>query len=338
MTTVADDRLEAKLREVLRSMRPGSAPPELRASIDAIPAHSRPGRVPTTIRTAFSMAGGLAGLAIVTVVGVLAVSRLANVPAVPYVDPGSGGSVAPPPLFDPSIEGLGIVSSVATQQASVPWMLAVLGWIMLAAIVIAIGRRRRVAALLVALVVGLTSSAAAFGVSTHPGLQFGNAWGPVLGLDASSDPSAGSGDSTAWYVTAEPGAPFALVFQIHNPGPLPLRYLGVVEPNPPGVHFPRWSAVWQVDGGLGIPAAEAASAFHAVDIPPDGRLTLYLVGRASDCAFGPNFRRRDEGSYAYSGRSTVEVAYSLLGLTASSEVQLPVTVAEPTTVGGCPPG
>lgn len=79
--------------------------------------------------------------------------------------------------------------------------------------------------------------------------------------------------------------------------------------------------------GRGFPGVEEATPFRPVDVPPDGRVLLYVVGRAGDCAFGPSFRVDD--SHAYASSRKVRVAYSVLGLSSVGEVELPVTLAQP---------
>jgi len=71
-------------------------------------------------------------------------------------------------------------------------------------------------------------------------------------------------------------------------------------------------------------------------VAPGDSLTLYLVGRAGDCAYGPAFSLENASEFGFQGRSSVRIAYSVAGLTAESEVTLPVIVAEP-LLGNCPP-
>jgi hypothetical protein len=123
-----------------------------------------------------------------------------------------------------------------------------------------------------------------------------------------------------------------------NPGPLPIRYLGVREPHEPFVHVYHWSAAWQIDDSHGgSPGAEESTPFHPLDVAPGEFLTLYLVGRASDCVYGPGFRLENAADFGFISGNPIEVAYSVGGLTAMSTIELPVVIAEP-VLGDCPPG
>ena len=335
MSGASDRRLEAGLREVLASARPGlGAPAELRARIERLPMTSRPAVLPTRVRTAISAAGWVSGLAAAGVLGVVAVSRAMNLPAVPYADPGVGSSV-PNPSFDPSIAGPGIVTSVALLQGWVPWVVAGLAWVVLAAVATR-GWRRRRAVIVAALALALGLGAGAFKLATHPGLAFAGAYGPVFGLDVIAEAPRASSGPSVWYVTAEKGDPFVFAIVLTNPGPLPVRYLGVYEPVEPLVHIYHWSAVWQVDNsGGGVPVPTAASSFHPVDIAPMESLTIYLVARASDCVFGHGFRLADAAQFSFASRESFSVAYSVAGLTSTAVIELPAVIAEP-RLGNCP--
>ncbi|MDQ3492706.1 MAG: hypothetical protein M3452_05545, partial [Chloroflexota bacterium] len=166
------------------------------------------------------------------------------------------------------------------------------------------------------------------GLSNHPGFEMGSSWGPHLGLDVRAEAPPASDGADVWYVTAEPDGPVVLAFDVRNPGPLPIRLLGVVEGQEPSRGFVRWTAVWlyeNEDGGF--PGVEEATPFRPIEVPPDGRVLLYVVGRAADCAFGPSFRVDDRHAYASSRH--VRVAYDVLGLSSVGQVELPLTLAQP---------
>jgi hypothetical protein len=337
MTDLSDDRLEAALRDLMAASRPGVAPPELRARVDQIPALSRPSRLPSKLRSAIALAGGLSTLSVAAIAAFFAIAQALNRPLVPYLDPGIGATPSPA-MFDPSVAGPGIVTDFSGTLDSVPWVIAVLGWLVLAAITFFASERWRRAVLVGAIVAAIALGFGARAISTHPGFEFSGAWGPLLGLDVRAEAPKASTGPDVWYVTAERGEPFALVFSVYNPGPLPIRYLGVHEPNRPFVHAYHWSAVWQVDDSHGgAPAAEESRSFHPIDVAPREFLTLYLVGRASDCAYGPGFRLQNAASFGYIQGSPISVVYSVGGLTATSEIDLPVVIAEP-VLGDCPPG
>jgi hypothetical protein len=144
-----------------------------------------------------------------------------------------------------------------------------------------------------------------------------------MGLDVRAEPGV-------WYVTAEPGGPVVLAFDVGNPGPLPIRLLGVVERQDPEGSFLRWTAVWlHEDADGGMPAVEEAAPFRPLEVPPDGHVVLYLVGRAGACAFGPSFRLEDADTGTFVTSRHVRIAYAVLGLSSVGEVELPVTLAQP---------
>ncbi len=330
MSRIPDGSFERALRGMLEGRRPlDGAPAELHERIARIPEEVGPRGAHRSFLPVARLAGGVAGLAAAAVIALIVVGAFASRPVVPDV----GSSAAPDAsaaTFDPAVEGPGIVMlsdespSPPDTLAFVPWAVATIGGVVLGIVALTGGRLRRLAA--VAGVVVL--AAGANGLSSHPGFEMGYAWGPQMGLDVQADAPPASDGPDVLYVTAEPGGPIVFTFVVRNPGPLPIRLLGVVERQGPSPGFPRWTAVWlHEDASGGLPGVEEATPFRPVDVPPDGYVALYMVGRAGACAFGPSFRLEDDGAYASTRQ--VRVAYAVFGLSSVGDVELPVTLAQP---------
>lgn len=332
MSGYADERLEAAIRAALAESRPETdAPADLRARVELIPDSARPSFLPSPLRTSLLAAARIVALG-AAVIGIYVLARLGG-STVPSVSPLPGVG-AQPTVFDPEIVGPGVLSSIDHQLTMVPWLVAFLGWVAIAGLAVWVARRLRrfvVPVVAVGLALAILLGLGAASLVRHPGFTWGGgAYGPRLGLDVSAEPPPGSDSRDVWYVTAPKGAPFAFGLTIRNPGPLPIRFLGVVEPNEPGVLFYRWAAAWQHDDPHGfMPLIADSSAFHPIEVAPGDFLTLYVVARASECAFGPGFLDEDPNTFGFQIRETIQIAYSVLGLTATSEFQLPFIVAEP---------
>ncbi|MDQ2966276.1 MAG: hypothetical protein M3R57_10555 [Chloroflexota bacterium] len=326
------DPTERALREVLAEQRPtGGAPAELRDRVMRIPAEGRPGGRLEPLRASASVAGHLAILAAAAVLAVAVLATLASRPT--GQGPGVSPSV-PAQHFDPSIDGLGIVSTVETTLTALPWLVAVAAGLILGGIALRSGRQGRV----VALASWIVLVAGALWVSSIRGFEFGSAGGGVQGFDVQASAPRGSNGPGVLYITAEPGGHFVLAFQVHNPGPLPIRLNGIVEDAIPDLLAPRWTALWlYTDDPGGVPAPDAASAFHPIEVPPNGYVALYAVGRASRCAFGPTFTLPDLDTVNLRSRGNPRLAYSVIGLSGATEIVLPVVVAEPAQPN-CPSG
>jgi hypothetical protein len=179
--------------------------------------------------------------------------------------------------------------------------------------------------------------AGAFGLSSVPGFEFGSEWVAIQGLDVQAEAPRGSNGPGVYYVTAEPGGHFVVAFTVQNPGPLPIRLGGLVETLTPTTQAPRWTALWYTEYPGGIPGPLAASPFQPVEVAPGGSVVLYAVGRASPCAVGSAFALADAANVGLAGRDNPRLAYSVLGLSGISEIQLPFVVAAPTRPN-CPSG
>lgn len=332
MSRIPDQSLEGSLRGMLGERRPeNGAPAELHERVARIPEEVglRAGR--GSSRLVARIAGGMAGLAAAAAIVLLVVGALTSRPVVPEVGsaPAPGAPVA---TFDPAIEGPGIVrpsneySPPPDSLVSVPWVVAAIGGVVLGAVALTGGRLRRLAALAGVLILAVGAN----GLSSHPGFETGSAWGPRTGLDVQVEALSASGGVDVWYVTAEPDGPIVFAFDVRNPGPLPIQLLGVVQDEFPTSSFPSWTAVWlHEDANGGLPAVEDATPFRPVEVPPDGHVALYVVGRAGACAFGPSFRLEDVSDHASASSRQMQVAYAVLGLSSVGEVELPVALAQP---------
>lgn len=325
---LSDGLLEARLRAALADLQPvNGAPARLRARVDDIPnAASTSSR---WLRSLFLAGTAAAGMGLIAL---LAAGRLQL--AMPLPGPGAGN--APDPTFSPSIEGPGIWTSVVPQLPIV--------FVALAAIVGAAGARWVLRArdlrgsmfLRAVLAVGACVAIAAPGF--EPGFEPGSSYGPVLGLDVRASAPAGTDGPDAWYETAEPGGPVALMVSIRNPGPLAIRFEGIVESetadNP--IAF-RWTAVWLPrDANVYPNTTDRWQSFTPTVIEPGSEIQVNLVGRAGSCAFGPGFTLATPPGAMASRSRSIQVAYSVFGLTQTADVELPMQIVEP-YAEHCPP-
>lgn len=336
MSSTPGRSLEGALRGMLAARRPvDGAPAALRGRILAIPEQIRPRATHGSLRPVARIAGGVAALAAAAAIALLMVGALASRPVVPDVG-SSPAADAPVATFDPAIEGPGIVtrsdeySPPAESLAFVPWAIAGVGGVLLVVVALTGGRVRRLAALAGVVVLAIGANA----LSSHPGFEMGNSGGPMMGLDVRAEPPPAGEGPGVWYVTADPGGLVVFAFDVRNPGPLPIRLLGVVERPDPGPSFPTWTAVWlHEDPGGGLVPVEQAMPFRPLEVPPDGHVVLYLVGRAGACAFGPSFRSEDADGGTFASSRHVRIEYAVLGLSSVGEVELPVTLAQPLREG-----
>jgi hypothetical protein len=317
-----DVTLAEDLRAALAELRPADgAPPALRRAVDAIPAvaHSRW----DALRRVLPAAAALA--VVVVAVGLVMDGRLRLGPG--PVGPGADG--APDPTFDPMLEGPGIWRSVVPLLPIVFSLLAaVVGvsgvrWVLRA-------RDLRGSMLLRSLIVAAACAAIA-APGFEPGFAQGSSYGPVLGLDVQDNAPRGADGPDAWYVTAEPGAAYAIVVSVENPGPLPIRLEGIVETETAETPMiPRWTAVWLARDQHIVPnPTDLWQRFTPTVVGPGSEIQLNLVGRSGQCAFGPGFTLGTlPGTFTTRSR-TIQVVYSLFGLTQTADVEIPVQIVEP---------
>jgi hypothetical protein len=164
-------------------------------------------------------------------------------------------------------------------------------------------------------------------------------YGPTLGYDASANPPIGSNGPTVYYSTAAPGKPTIVFFDLWNLGPMPVRLDGLVADLTEG--FDGAGVI-----ALALPADPNAFRnrldqlvpFTPSVVAPNEWVRIFLVGRAGSCAFGPGYQPGVSDSTAYASRvRTVRLGYSILGLSSTTDVEMPMQLVEPAAVH-CPPG
>jgi hypothetical protein len=323
----ADDLFEGRLRAALAELRPeGGAPARLQARVEAVPeGNARPALAVRLLRLPTR---SLAGAAIATAAAMVLL-LLAFQPRFSLPD-GTGGPT--PAAFDPTLEGPGLLYGVTPTLTIVPWLIAA------ATAALAIGAFLRHRGNLgrwsyFGIGGGLLLSAAAFAFSLHPGFDQGafTSWGGVLGLVDAKPTEAGPLD--AFYEIAKPGEPFMFGITIHNPGPLSIRLDGIVEDVDAATRIaPRWTALWLgSDPNAFLNPLDQLRLFSPEDVGPDGYLNVYVVGKASACAVGPNF---DPAEQAFVIRGpAIRFGYSVLGLSSSGELDLLFQIEEPIKTG-----
>ena len=316
-------RLEDQLRAAFGADRPLlGAPPGLRQRILDVPTANR----------RFALGGGWAALGASAVAAAACVAAwLVATRQSPLSDAGSGPMASPVP-WDPTLS-VGVISGV------LPTLLVVPGSIALAAGFLAVRwmfrwwRQRRLGLLLPA-VAWAVIGAAAVALATQPGFVHGSFHGAVQGVDVRVDAAPGSSGSVdTWYITARPGEPFAVALSITNPGPLPIRFEGLVEDLPARdtVSY-RWTSVWLSSDPNSYGFKDHAVPFRPTVVEPGQEMPIFLVGRAGTCAFGRAFDPAAPPANlpGYGGRGRdVRLAYSVLGLESTTELALRFELVQP---------
>jgi hypothetical protein len=332
MIDLTPDLLETRLRDALGGLRPTEgAPPALRGRIDAIPARLGARGLGWTLRRiARSPLAGLTVVAAATFGVALLIGRPVMAPLPP------GGVVANPPAFDPLIEGPGILLDA-------PIVLPVAtGLVAIACLAIALrallrwrhSRRWR------DLIVGgafVAIAAGGLGLAAEPSFEWGNSYGSGIGYTmVESLPGTTGEQVNVLYSVVGPNQPTAVVFDVRNPGLLPITLLGVVEDPNLSAGTNRWTAVWLGRNSNVIGDFEDAGLFAPRTVAPGDNLVVYLVGRSSRCAYGPGGESaQDVGGYTNRGR-TLRLAYSVVGLAGTADLTLPMEIVEPIRSGPCP--
>ncbi|HXI46730.1 MAG TPA: hypothetical protein VNH13_10545 [Candidatus Acidoferrales bacterium] len=326
---VDDARLGSAIRSLLVAERPAAGAPEaLRASVLAIPT-ARVGWRRLVVR--WRPAAAAAALATVGVAAFALWSGRGG----PFAPSGAGQGTPQP--FDPTIEGPGILYGQAPVLGIVAGVLLLACGVVVARAVLRWRAARRRADL--ALGGGaLIAAALVLGVALEPGFAWANSYGGIVGFAEIQQPLPGSDGVPVLYENVGPRQPFVVVFDLRNPGPLPLELRGVVEdPNAPDMVSSRWTAVWLGRNSNVIGLATDAAPFAPRTIEPGETVVVYLVGLSGECAYGPGYSgASDVGGYTNRGRQ-LRIAYGVFGLAASSEITLPVQVVEPVRNGPCPP-
>lgn len=332
----SEEPVERALRGLLAERRPADgAPDHLRHRVERLPelvgAPPRFGR----IRTLAGVLAAAASLAVATLLVALLVSGRGVQPLVQ----GVGAVPSPGTTFDPTIDGPGIVDYVPPTLPYGAMAIGVIATVLAVVFLIRFRRLRRVPDIVGGVVLAI-AAVSAIALSFHPGFVFGNQYGPVLGYGIQVTAAPGSDGPDTWYDTAAPGQPIEIEFTIRNPGPLPIRLLGVVQdPFAKQQVIYRWSALWLGgDPNDARTEIESPQPFKPVDVQPDGSMRVYLVGMAGKCAYGPTFSLANNPEIAYVSRGRqIHFAYSVLGLPSGGDVTLPVALVEP-TVNGCGAG
>jgi hypothetical protein len=333
-TPTSDEPVERALRGLLAERRPADgAPDRLRQRVERLP--ELVGTAPRfgSIRSLGGVLAAAASLAVAALLVALLLSGRGVQPAVH----GVGAVPSPGTTFDPTIDGPGIVDYVAPTLPYGALAIGVISTVLAVVFLIRFRRRRRIVDVVGGVVLTI-AGVSAIALSFHPGFVFGDQWGPRLGYGVQVTAAPGSDGPDTWYDTAAPGQPIEIEFTIRNPGPLPIRLLGVVQdPYAKQMVIYRWSALWlggdPYDGRTEIGDPQP---FEPVDVQPNGYLRVYLVGKVGKCAYGPSFslaNTSDVGGFASRGRQ-IHFAFSVLGLASGGDVTLPVALAEP-TVNGC---
>lgn len=313
-----DERLEGAIRTLLVARRPtDGARAELRLRIDRIPDEVRPTGPLARVRGLGGVAAGFAaaGFAVALIVLVLSGGAV-------HGPVGGGGSVPTPLPFDPNLEGMGMVQAI-TPLAYLPWGIALA---IPVAAVVWIGLRgwRRIAILGLIGALGVGAGVAVL----HPGFEPGSASGPLFGyLTVEGRP--GTEDEPAFYETGGPGAPVGILFDVRNPGPLPLTLLGAIrDSSGPGPSLPRWTAVWLARNQNVIGFINNAVAFQPVTVQPGDEIEVFLVGKAGPCAAGSGPTPGANPGGLDISAADVELAYSVLGIPTVETFPLPMVLVE----------
>lgn len=330
------DPIEARLRAALVDLRPADgAPATLRTRVDVVPDRIGPIGLEARIRGLLRTPSGAVVLIAVTAIVVFAVGfRQALAPSIPNV---GGGTAA---IFDPTLEGAGIVNAggiptLALVEATSVIVLA------LAAVLVSL-RARTSRGRWFHLLGAATAVAGAIAItwlSSVQGVGVGgfNGYGPVSGFSQAEPPGQGGGAAEGvrtLYLESRPQEPFVFFFVVVNTGPIPVEFDGIVEdPEAASVIAPRWTelALGTDRNAYGQPIEQLAP-FHQVTLAPGDDVTLYVAGKASACAAGPNSENAGR-SYSIRGPN-IQLAYSVLGLTGLSMYLGPLQIAEP-LVAGC---
>jgi len=315
MTILIDEAFEDVLRRVLLEARPSvDAGPALRERVRRVPGKGRS----MPVNQWLAMAARLAAVFVVVAVAALAVAVVS--PSTKAPNAGSPTAPIAVPAFDPTADGVGMVPEGGDALRKLPPLAA--GVLAVVLIVLA-WRRGRVWRVATAAVVVAALAAAQF-ISSHPGLSFYNAYGAPLGIEIERAPSLTNGPD-AFHITAEPSENFIVTFNVANVGSVPVRVLGIVDRSRGERRLARWSAVGiQTDAHGGFGSLDEARPLEPFDLGPQQVVNLFVVGRAGACAVG-NTGTPDGGEIGMRG---VELAFSVLGMSASDELELPFVLGE----------
>lgn len=325
------DRFEATLREALVDQRPiEGAPGTLHARIDAIP--ERVGAVGWRARVAAMAAARGELAALVGVLVIIAVAASARSIIAPVTGGGTGPTTVP---LDPTIEGPGILHN------PIPTLLIAQGL----AVLLAAGLARRWRSIggfesyrdmgrgLVLILLVLASA-----LALQPGIaNLGGSEGTALGYGIPVYPPPGADGPDVYYESAKPGGPMIAFFDVTNVSALPVTLEGLVSNEPPGSGGPRWTALAVATSRDVFPNdLSQLRPFSPQVIQPNQLFTIYLVGKAGTCAFGPGYTVDTVGVGGFASMSrSIQLSYSMLGLSTRTTIEMPMQLVEPTNAN-CP--
>jgi len=317
------DSVEDHVRAALAALRPaGEAPLALRARVEAIPERVGSVGIVSRLRRAFTAPSSVAPAVAVVAVAILAVAYR------PVAAPLTGGA-QPPAAFDPTVEGPGILNTVPTLY--VAFALSVLTALALAVRWRSIGSfdtwRDMGRGLLLIVLVGLPAV-----MALQPPLKdLGGSSGTALGYGLVVYPAPGLDGPEVRYVSADPGAPMIAFFDVTNTGALPVTLEGIVPRAGDDPAGPHWTSLALArDRNVFPNQTDQLLPFTAQVIAPNDRITLYLIGKAGHCAYGPGYTLDTVGATGFTSMSRdIQLAYSILGLTAQSTFTMPFQLVEP---------
>jgi hypothetical protein len=330
------DPIEERLRAALEDLRPADGAPNLlRARVAEVPGRVGSTGVLALIRGLLVTPSTAAVLIASAAIVVLAIAfRQAVAPAIPDV----GG--APAPTFDPTLEGPGLIASGGMPTLVLAEALSAI--VLASSAIWALLRARSSGRRWLHILAGVTTIACAVAIvwlCSVQGIGVGgfNGYGPVSGFSRAEPPTQDGGSADGLrtlYLDTRPREPFVFFFVVVNTGPIPVEFDGIVEdPDAASVIEPRWTelALGTDPNAFGQPIEQLAP-FRPVTLAPGEYLPLYVTGKSSACAAGPNALSPGR-SYAIRGPN-IQLAYSVFGMTGTSVYAGPLQIAEP-LVDGC---
>ena len=324
-----DERLERELREVLRRRDPGGAPSPLRAWVHDVPEGDA--RSETEPRRPIAAVLGLAAVILLAVIGLTTLRHFG--PAGVAASSVASGSPATPSAvespvaaFDPTLEGPGVSS---TDDLS-PAILVVPACAVLASLAFTLRGRRR----LIPGVVAVALAAWAVVAMLVPVTLLDSGYG--LGLNTVAAPKVPGSGEELLYELAPPNGRFSIGLYLSADGPVPVRVEGIVSPlfgrDPRSFSAMLLTAVWidgEPNGGMSGPIRP----FAAFGMPVNGQ-SIWLVGKASDCALGSAFDPAANGGalggpVGFEIIDSVDVRVSVLGWPRTIHLPLSFRLVEP---------
>lgn len=324
-----DERLDRELRKVLRRRDPGDASSALRTWVLDVPEDDARSQVQQHRPRAAVL--GLAAVILLAVIG-LTTLRHFGPPGVVGSSVASGSVATPSAVespvgaFDPTLEGPGVSS---TDDLS-PAILVVLACAVLGFLAFTVRGRRR----LIPAVVAVLLAAWGIAASLVPVTILDSGYG--LGLNTVAAPRVPGSAEELLYELAPPNGRFSIGLYLSTEGPVPVRIEGIVSPffgrDPRSFSSMLLTALWidgEPNGGMSGPIRP----FATFDMPVRGQ-SIWLVGKASDCALGSDFDPSSNGGALGSALGfeiidSVDVRVSVLGWPRTVRLPLAFRLVEP---------